>query len=184
MNEKGFVNIDEIDFNDEKAVLKAALANEVKGREIYAQYANTVKNEMAKKVFVHLANEELTHIADIEKFLKSESYGDIDVDMMTKGNSLEDTRTFFGKLVSELREQVQSSDDDNKSRDVAMELEKNGYEYYKKGADATQNEKMKKFLTWLMEQEQAHYMFIRNAFEYMNSPESWYAGEEGWLLEG
>ena len=40
------------------------------------------------------------------------------------------------------------------------------------------------FLTWLMEQEQAHYMFIRNAFEFMNSPESWYAGEEGWLLEG
>jgi len=184
MDENGFVKNDEIDFNDEKAVLKAALANEIKGRELYIQYANTVRNDMAKKVFVHLANEELVHISDIQKFLESENYGDIDIDSMTEGDSLEDTKTFFGKLTSELIEQSKASDDDNTSRDVAMQLEKNGYEYYKKGADATQNEKLKKFLTWLMEQEQAHYMFIRNAFDYMNNPESWYAGEEGWLLEG
>ncbi len=184
MDEKGFIKADEVDFNDEKAVLRAALANEIKGRDLYNQYAATVKNEMAKKVFVHLANEELAHITDIQKFLESENYGGIDVEEMTGGSSLEDTKSFFGKLVSELREQVSPSDDDNRSRDVAMQLEKNGYEYYRKGAEKTGNEKLKKFLTWLMEQEQAHYMFIRNAFEYMNNPESWYAGEEGWLLEG
>ena len=83
-----------------------------------------------------------------------------------------------------MKDRVSASDDDNKARDVAMQFEKNGYEYYAKGAEATDNDDLKKFLEWLKEQEQAHYMFIRNAFEYMNSPESWYAAEEGWLLEG
>ena len=184
MKIEGFVNADDVDFSDEKAVLEAALTNEIRGRELYMQYAGTVKNELAKKVFVHLANEELVHIEDIRKFLESENYAGIDADSMTKADSLGDTKTFFGKLVSELSGQVSPSDDDNRSRDVAMQIEKDGYEYYKKGAEAAASEKLKKFLTWLMSQEQAHYMFIRNAFEYMNNPESWYAGEEGWLLEG
>jgi rubrerythrin len=185
MKGMGFIGADEVDFNDEQAVLRAALENEIKGRKLYAQYAKTVKNELAKKVFLHLADEELTHIEDIEKFLgSSEEFSGIDVDEMTSADSVEDAKRIFGKLTSEVGSRVQPSDDDNKSRDVAMQLEKNGYEYYKKGAAATQNERLKKFLTWLMEQEQAHYMFIQNAFEYMNNPESWYAGEEGWLLEG
>ncbi|UCD03335.1 MAG: ferritin family protein [Candidatus Aenigmatarchaeota archaeon] len=182
---KGFVNINEVDFNDERAVLKAALENEVKGRKLYTQYANTVKNEMARRVFVQLANEELTHIEDIQKFLQaSDDFGEINVKSMTSQDSVRHAREIFGKLVSEMEGRVSASDDDNESRDVAMEFEKNGYEYYKLGAKATKNEKLKSFLTWLMEQEQSHYMFIQNAFEYMNNPESWYAGEEHWLLEG
>ena len=181
----GFVSIDEVDFNDEEAVLKAALENEVKGRKLYTQYANTVKNDMAKKVFVQLANEELTHIADIKKFLEaSEGFGNIDAESMTSQDSIAHAKEIFGKLVKDIEGRVSPSDDDNESRDVAMQFEKNGYDYYKKGAETTDNPKLKKFLTWLMEQEQAHYVFIQNAFEYMNNPESWYAGEEHWLLEG
>jgi rubrerythrin len=182
---KGFVKAEDVDFSDEKAVLKAALENEIKGRELYVQYANTVKSVMAKNVFAHLANEELTHIEDIKAFLKSESMGtDIDVEAMTRADAAEEAKTLFGRLVGEMKERVTPSDDDNKARDVAMELERNGYEYYKKGAEATKNPELKKFLEWLVEQEQAHFMFIRNAFEYMNDPASWHAGEEGWLLEG
>ncbi len=185
MDEKGFVDAAKVDFNDERAVLKAALENEIKGRELYSQYAKTVKNELAKKVFEILANEELTHIADIEKFINaSKDFAEINVEQMTSEDSVKHAKEVFGKIVSELYKKIEPSDDDNTSRDVAMEFEKNGYEYYKKGAEATVNMKLKKFLEWLMEQEQAHYMFIRNAFEYMNNPESWYAGEEGWLLEG
>ncbi len=178
----GFVDVEKVDFSDKDAVLKAALENEVKGRELYLHYAKTVKSDMAKKVFEHLATEELTHINDIKAFLEAEE--GVDVDEMTVPDSLAGAKTIFGKLVSEFKEAVAPNDDDNKARDVSMEFEKNGYEYYAKGAEATSDQKLKKFLVWLTEQEQSHYMFIRNAFEYMNDPASWFAGEEGWLLEG
>ncbi len=181
----GFADSGSVDFNDPAAVLKAALENEMKGRELYNQYANTVKNEMAKKVFEHLANEELTHISDIQQFLEATAdFSEIDVEKITSEDSVKHAKEIFGKLVSEMSKMADPSDDDNKSRDVAMQFEKNGYEYYQKGADATSNENLKKFLLWLVEQEQSHYMFIQNAFDYMNDPASWNAGEEGWLLEG
>ena len=179
----GFVDASSVDFSDEKAVLEAALKNEVKGKELYMQYAKTVKSVMARKVFEHLASEELTHIEDIKAFVESQFTGsDLDLEKMTSADSLGDAKTIFGRLVSDMKGRVSASDDDNKARDVAMQLEKN--EYYAKGAETTTNGDLKRFLEWLKEQEQAHYMFIRNAFEYMNSPESWYAAEEGWLLEG
>jgi len=182
---RGFVDADTVDFNKSAAVLKAALANEIKGREVYIQYARTVKNEAAKKVFGYLANEELTHISDIKQFLESsKDFSGIDVDEITAGDSVARAKKVFGQLIKDMHHAVKPSDDDNKSRDVAMQFEKNGYEYYRKDADTISNEKLKQFLLWLMEQEQSHYMLIRNAFDYINNPESWYPGEERWLLEG
>lgn len=185
MDTNGFADAGNVDFNDPKAVLKVALENEMKGKELYEQYARTVKSEMAKKVFEHLASEELTHISDIKQFLEAtEDFSDIDVEKLTSQDSLAHAKKLFGHLLDELYQRVEPSDDDNKSRDVAMQFEKNGYEYYRKGADSTDNEKLKTFLLWLMEQEQTHYMFIKNAFDYMTDPASWNAGEEHWLLEG
>jgi len=183
--EEGFVKAEEIDFNDTRQVLKGALENEIKGRKLYLQYANTTKSELAKKVFEHLAADELVHIEDIKKFLESENMdAGVDTAVMTAGTSLENTEKFFGKLVSDLKDQVNPGDDDNKSREVAMDLEKAGFEYYKKASEATGNEKLTLFFEWLMEQEQSHFMLIRNAFEYANDPASWHAEQEHWLLEG
>ncbi len=178
-------NPQEVDFSDEWKVLKVALENEISGRKLYAQYAKTVKNELAKRVFIHLANEELNHIDDIKKFLDSlKGKGYVDMDKIVEPGSLDKTGHFFGELISELRGRVKPSDDDKKSRQVAMGIEKAGYEYYKQGAKATKDPQLKKFFQWLTEQEQSHYMLIRNAFEYADNPESWHAGEEHWLLEG
>jgi rubrerythrin len=174
-----------LDFSDPAAVLRAALETEIKGRDLYLQYSKTVKSDMAKEVFRNLATEELTHIEDIKAFLKSDNVGEwLDVDGMTREDSVGEVKMLFGRLLSEMSGRVTSNDDDNKARDVAMQFEKNGYEYYEKAAKAAKNEKLRQFLQWLMEQEQAHYVFIRNAFDYMNHPDSWYASEEGWLLEG
>ncbi len=174
-----------VDFSDEVKVLRTALENEIKGRNLYLQYAKTVNSELARRVFAHLANEELVHIEDIRKFIKSMSLGPaVDADKMVSPGSLEDAKSLFGRLISELKQQVKISDDDNRSREIAMGLEKAGYGFYKKGADSTDDPGLKKFLLWLVEQEQSHYMLIRNAFEYINNPDSWHAGEEHWLLEG
>jgi rubrerythrin len=174
-----------LDFSDPAAVLKAALETEIKGRDLYLQYSRTVKSGMAGEVFKSLATEELTHIEDIKAFLRSSNMGEwLDVAGMTKQDSVSGARMLFGRLLSEMSGRVSANDDDNKARDVAMQFEKNGYEYYEKAANAANGEKLKQFLEWLMEQEQAHYMFIRNAFDYMNHPDSWHASDEGWLLEG
>ena len=65
-----------------------------------------------------------------------------------------------------------------------MKVERAGYEYYRKGAETAKDKQLERFFRWLMEQERAHYMLIRNAFEYMDDPDSWFAGEEHWILEG
>jgi rubrerythrin len=175
----------EVNFSQDEEVLRAALRNEIMGRELYLQYARTLKNELARRVFTHLAKEEEVHIEDIREFVSSlHLKKHPDLGKLITGGAAEETKEFFGRLSEDLANVVQPGDDDLKSMEVAMKVEKMGYEYYKKGAETTKDPGMKKFLEWLMEQEQLHYMLIRNASEFASSPESWYAGEEHWLLEG
>ena len=173
------------DFSDEMKVLKVALENEVTGRNLYLQYAEKVRSDLAKKVFAHLANEELNHIRDITEYMESVRKGTaVDVDKMISDASLKRTEEFFGKMASHFSEQVAPADDDNKAREIAMEVEKRGYEYYEKAMGVARTLKLRKFFKWLMEQEQSHFMLIRNAFEFSNDPDSWFARHEHWTLEG
>lgn len=185
------VNIEELGFHalarfdDEREVLRVALLNEVTGRNLYLQYAQTLTNEMARRVFSYLAEEELRHIEDIKEYMRAMSLGaSVNVESMIGQNSVGGTKLFFGKLTDEFVSGMAPSDDDNKCRDIAMRVEKAGYEYYEKGAEMTKDIRLRRFFGWLMEQEQAHYMLIRNAFEFSNDPTSWYEQQERWLLEG
>jgi len=173
------------DFSDEREVLRVALANEKKGRNLYLQYARTLSNEMARKVFVHLANDELRHIEDIKEFMKSLEDGTaVDVDAMMWDKSLVSAKEFFGMLVEDLRGNISPGDDDNKCREVAMEIERAGYKFYAKGMEATRNYRLKKFFKWLVEQEQGHFLLIQNAFEYAYNPDSWFVEQERWVVVG
>ncbi len=185
------VNIEELGFHpavrfdDEREVLKVALDNEVTGRNLYLQYARTLTNEMARRVFEYLAEEELRHIEDIREFMRAMSLGSsANVESMIGQNSVGGTKLFFGKLTDEFVSGLAPSDDDNKCRDIAMLVEKAGFEYYEKSAKATKDARLRKFFMWLMEQEQAHYMLIRNAFDFSSDPATWYTQQERWLLEG
>jgi len=172
-------------FDDEREVLRVALENEVTGKNLYIQYAQTLTNEMARKVFSYLAEEEDRHIEDIKEYMRAMNLGaSVNVESMIGQNALGRSRLFFGKLTDEFVSGMAPSDDDNKCRDIAMRVEKAGYEYYDKGAQMTKDIRLRRFFGWLKEQEQSHYMLIRNAFEFSNDPVSWYEQQERWLLEG
>ena len=53
-----------VNFDDRKEVLRIALENEIRGRELYLQYAKTVKLPLSKRIFEELADQELKHIED------------------------------------------------------------------------------------------------------------------------
>ena len=183
----GFIRAEDVDFNNLAQVLAAALSNEKRGRELYLQYARTVTSPISKRVFGELAKQELRHIDDIKEFITSLDVGpamEVNVTDMVNNDSWKQAKTFFGKLTKDLKDRVEPSDDDIKSHETAMEIEKAGYEYYQKAMEKTKKPEMKKFFAWLVEQEKAHYMLIKNALDFISNTEAWYAGEEHWLLEG
>ena len=53
---------------DEEEALRVAVDNEIKGENLYSEFANRTKVDAVKKLFLYLAEQEVVHIEAIRKF--------------------------------------------------------------------------------------------------------------------
>ncbi len=164
-----------------KEALETALDFEKKGHKIYEEVSNKTDNRIVSKTFRYLANQELVHIAEINEFIQIIKNGE---DIELKGDKLEDTKKFFSMTVNEFKEKTELSSDDIKAHQTALGLEKNAYNFYKEQLAKTKDPKAKRFFEWVMNQENAHYQLIQNAYGYIKNPEQFFAEEEKWIVEG
>jgi len=164
--------------NEELAnALKTALEFEEKGYKIYEQASKKTNNPIVAKTFAYLAEQELNHISEIEGFLDN---NEIDL----KGDKPEETKKFFMMTTDEFKEKTELSDDDIQAHETAMELEKIAYEFYKKELETVEDYDLKLFFTFLMEQENAHFMLVQKALDFIKDPIDFFAQEEEWMFEG
>ena len=162
---------------DLKQALQTALDFEQKGHKIYEETSNSTKNPIVAKTFRYLADQELIHIEEIKEYIEKES-------IELKGDKLQETKKFFTTTVKEFKEKTQLSDDDLKAHETALELEQNSYNFYKEQHDKSDNEELKKFFKWLMDQENNHYELIQKAYNYIKDPIGFYTEEEAWIVDG
>lgn len=156
-----------------------ALEFEKKGKSIYEETAKKTKNPIVKKTFDYLAKQEVFHVKEIENYLKKHG-GKIDLG----GDGVKDTEKFFSMTVKGFEGKAALSDDDLKAHETALELEQNAYDFYKELYESAENNDLKNFFKWLMEQENAHYTLVQNAYEYVKDPVSFFSKEERWMVDG
>jgi len=162
---------------DIKQALQTALGFEEKGHKIYKETAEKTKNPIVEKTFIYLAEQELLHMGEIKEYAEKEK-------AELKGDKPEDTKNFFLTTVKEFKEKLELSDDDIKAHETALELEQNAYDFYKEQLAQTDNEELKKFFTFLMEQENAHYELIQKAYDFIKDPAAFYSEQEKWMADG
>ena len=162
---------------DINEALKTALDNEQKGQDIYKEAANKTKNPIVEKTFRYLADQEAVHIKDIKKYLETK-------EIESKEESLEKPQAFFSMTVKEFKDKTELSDDDIKAHETALELEKKAHAFYKEQHDKVSDEELRKFLKWLMDQENAHYVLIQKTYDFIKDPVHFYSEEEAWMADG
>lgn len=166
---------------DLKQAFETALEFEQKGHSIYEETANKTENPIVAKTFRYLADQELLHIEEIKKYIEGLDNGD---KVELRGDTLEDTKQFFTTTTKEFKEQIELSDDDLTAHETALGLEQDAYDFYEEQHNQTDDEEMKKFFQWLMDQENAHFELIEKAYAYIKDPVGFYSEEEGWSLDG
>jgi rubrerythrin len=170
---------------DELKALKLAIDNEKTIRAFYLKNAKKLKNEIARKTFIFLADEELKHIDAIDAFNKSIHEGDEPfVESGTEDEALNEVREFFSDTVKVAVEKAVASESDLKAYEAGLVLEQKGYEFYKKSADKAEHPNVKKLFEFLMKEENSHYALISNALNYLKNPDEYFQGEESWFFEG
>lgn len=154
----------------EKKILEFALKMEGEARDFYLNAKNKVNDPMAKSLVNYLADWELSHCNFIQDQLKKiESAGKWDPAAATEMDE-ESAREFLRKpwIEGELQSSLVSSASDISMLRMALALERDFNNFYKKAAEKIDNPDGKKVLNMLANWEAEHMSIIDSQLQQMH----------------
>ena len=173
------------EFKDQKEALALAIEMENKGHGFYKQTAEKATDEMTKKVFEFLANEELKHITTIKRFYEAEIAGTTtDFKSVLGEETPEKAKQAIVKLFEGLNKKAPVDKPDLEAYKFSRDFEKNGEKFYRQAVDKSTEPNVKKLFEFLVEEEVRHFQMIDDSIAFLENPEEWFHRMEKWHVEG
>ncbi len=173
---------------EELQSLSTAIKTEQDGRAFYLEAAKRAGNPLAKSVFTHLAAEELVHIEVIQKFydeLKSTgTCQEAESDLEAPKAALTRLENVFEKACRDIDQVVTGDTASLEAYQKAMEFEQKAYDMYKNLLESSGDCLARRLYEFMMEQENQHYVFLKETHDYLEKPNEWFQREEKPLFEG
>jgi len=168
--------------------LNMAIDMEKKGYDIYRQAAGKTANKLGKSTLEAIAAKELDHIKAIEEFSERIGAKAPNLDKAISLINVKEKKNYIlpimEKLKTELETKIKADSDLKKAYKVAMGLEKETYNFYKKLSNEASEPQTKKFFEFLMGEENTHYELLQETLEYLERPGDWFREKERWIVEG
>lgn len=160
-------------------VARAAVQLEKDGRTFYLEVAEQTKDDLARKMFAALADDELDHIAWIEKAVPG-------VDSAESANRSLYARLkhIFADVPEEQRRTVATAENDVNAIHVALGMEKQSVDAYQAWADEAEDQAVRDLCRVLADIERFHIQVLNNTLEYFEHTPDWFMQEEQWNFEG
>jgi len=146
--------------------------------DFYTEAANNTNYPAGKKMFEVIIVDEKRHLAIIDKLIAE---SDIH---MEDTHPLNNIKTVFEEMKDQMMEKVAATDDELEAFKIAMQMEKEGIEFYRKLLAGTENEKEKALFEKLIREERAHYEIFANTYSFINDTGNWFMWEEHSIVEG
>lgn len=158
--------------------VELALKMETDAVKFYTEAAEKVSHPVGKKMFLSIAEDEKNHIKMIEEVLKGLELTYIEA------NPVKTVKTIFEEMKDNLMKRIQAQTDDLEAFKIAMEMEKEGVEFYKKVFNEVNTEKEKKLFERLIYEEEQHYKIFSETYNFMKDTGNWFMWKEFSIVEG
>jgi rubrerythrin len=158
--------------------LELAMKMEKDAIKFYGEAARKTKYPAGKKMFDTITEDEKRHLEMISQIIKGLNVTHKDVSPM------KNVKTVFESMKNEMMEKVEASADELEAFKVAMKMEQEGMEFYKKTLAGAKKEKERALLERLIEEEQQHYAIFANTYQFLAKTGDWFLWEERGIVEG
>jgi rubrerythrin len=146
--------------------------------KFYTEAASKTTYPAGKQMFETIIADEKRHLEIVNRLLKG-----MDV-QMEDVHPVENIKTVFEKMKDEMMEKVEATTDELEAFKIAMQMEKEGLEFYKKLFSEAETEKEKSLYEKLVREEQQHYNIFANTYNFLNDTGNWFMWEEHSIVEG
>jgi rubrerythrin len=146
--------------------------------DFYKEAAAKTKNPVGKKMFLSITDDEKRHLEMLSKIFKEVDISSAEVSPM------KNIRTTFASMKNEMMQRITATEDELDAFKVAMQMEKEGIEFYKKAGSEAATEKEKALFERLIKEEQEHFDIFSNTFFFLSDTGSWFMWEEHSIVDG
>jgi rubrerythrin len=166
--------------------VKFALEMEKKGHDLYTKTARETDHPIIASTFLSLAQRELEHIRRIETLYNEVSKGTIDYRKIKEVSVPVEKQQILNSIMENLKDRLQVKPQAKITAvyEVALQLERDGFNYYKRLASELSDPVLVHFFELLSLEENEHFAIIQESQLYLDRPGDWFWGKEHWIEEG
>ena len=158
--------------------IEIAIKMETDAINFYNEASKKANHSVGKKMFLTIAEDEKRHLDMLNQILKG-------LDIKIKDVSpMKNIKTVFEEMKDEMMHKVEATTDELEAFKIAMKMEKEGIEFYKKAASGAKTDKEKSLFERLIKEEQQHYDIFANTYFFLSDTGNWFMWEEHSIVDG
>lgn len=158
--------------------LELAMKMEKDAIAFYTEAARKTKAPAGKKMFQTITEDERRHLEMVSQIIKGLNLTHKDMGPM------KNVKTVFESMKGEMMKKVEATADELEAFKIAMNMEKEGLEFYRKTLAGSKKEKERALLEQLIHEEQQHYDIFANTYQFLANTGNWFMWEERGIVEG
>jgi len=157
------------------SVLRQAMDNELEGRALYLEAAERTKDELGKRMFHSLAQDEEEHlqILQVQHGAITGTGQWLDLEAAQKEEPDPSLR-LFPQEEEAVERLIPEDASDLDALKIAMDFERRGYRLYEKAAAETSDPTAQAIFRFLVEEESRHFALLDNSHDYLANQGIWY----------
>jgi len=161
--------------------LSRAMELEIDGRKFYLEAAGKSQNEVGKKMFHYLADQELHHQSRIKEIYERLERGQ----EWPKGVLSIPPQVPYESIFSQAAQTtIKGAEGDKQAIELALKMEDQSYSYYDELSKKAAGLFERRFFAALCFEERGHYLMLLDSLDYLSDPAGWYSRHEHQQLEG
>lgn len=157
------------------SILRQAMGTELEGRALYLQAIERTEDELGKRMFRSLAQDEEEHLqilqAQYAAISRTGQWLDLD---SAKEEEPDPSLRLFPEEEEKVGRLIPEDANDLDALKIAMDFERRGYRLYDKAAAETSDPTAQAVFRFLVEEESRHFALLDNAHDYLANQGMWY----------
>ncbi|NTU42896.1 MAG: ferritin family protein [Nitrospirales bacterium] len=158
--------------------VEMAIKMETDAIGFYREASEKTIHPVGKKMFLSVAEDEKRHLEMLTAVFKELDLKVHDASPMKRIKSI------FEEMKNEMLDKVEATTDELDAFKIAMQMEKDGMEFYKKAAAEAVTEKERNLFERLVHEEEQHYTIFANTYFFMSDTGNWFMWEEHSMVDG
>jgi len=158
--------------------IEVAIRMEKDAIDFYTEAAGKTEHSVGKKMFLSITEDEKRHLKMLSAIFK-----DIGI-TLDNVSPMGNIQTIFKTMKDSMMQRVAATKDGIDAFRIAMQMEKEGVEFYKKAEADAPTEKERALFSRLVKEEQQHYDIFANTYSFMSDTGNWFMWDEHSIVEG